>query len=127
MEEKKDISTLQGRARRKEIKMRLQPSSVLNLDESEDHVEVAKLVESRRDELNAMLAVIKARGRRKAIFQFSFFVKITLIKCSMNMTSEKKLLQEGLEIFGKFDAWKLSEDFQPPCNYFRAVIFNRPP
>ena len=70
MEEKKDISTLQGRARRKEIKMRLQPSSVLNLDESEDHVEVAKLVESRRDELNAMLAVIKARGRRKANFHF---------------------------------------------------------
>ena len=57
MEEKKDIS---GRARRKEIKMRLQPSSVLNLDEHEDHVEVAKLVESRRDELNAMLSVIKA-------------------------------------------------------------------
>ena len=37
--------------------MRLQPSSVLNLDESEDHVEVAKLVESRRDELEAMLQV----------------------------------------------------------------------
>ena len=55
--EKKDLSTLQGRARRKEIKMRLQPSSVLNLDESEDHVEVAKLVESRRDELDAMLQV----------------------------------------------------------------------
>lgn len=58
--EKKDLSTLQGRARRKEIKMRMQPSSVLNLDQNEDHVEVAKLVESRRDELDAMLAVIKA-------------------------------------------------------------------
>jgi len=58
--EKKDLATLQGRARRKEIKMRMQPSSVLNLDENEDHVEVAKLVESRRDELDKMLAVIKA-------------------------------------------------------------------
>lgn len=60
---------LTGRARRKNIKMRVQPASMIILDNSDARLNVAEFVEKRRDELDKMLKIIDAPPATRTALQ----------------------------------------------------------